>query len=71
MSVAAYQGIMCCTESATVQTVIKNLSAAGSKIEPSTDLRLNLLAMNPSTKSVTQEYTNNEIAGVDWPVAKK
>ncbi|KAM3124418.1 hypothetical protein ACQ2H7_002258 [Candidozyma auris] len=70
-SVAAYQGIMCCTESATVQTVIKNLSAAGSKIEPSTDLRLNLLAMNPSTKSVTQEYTNNEIAGVDWPVAKK
>ncbi|QWW24009.1 hypothetical protein CA7LBN_002843 [Candidozyma auris] len=71
MSVAAYQGIMCCTESATVQTVIKNLSAAGSKIEPSTDLRLYLLAMNPSTKSVTQEYTNNEIAGVDWPVAKK
>lgn len=71
MAVATYSGISPGMAKATVQVVIKNLSAAGSNIDPSTDFMLHLRAIYPSTKSVTQEYVKIAIAGTVWLVAKK
>lgn len=71
ITAATYHGMTCLKPSATVHTVIKNLSAAGSKMDPKTDFMLNRRAMKPSTASETHEYRNTEMAAVDCPVEMK